>query len=115
MMEINDDERARILRIVDENKAGDYWKILSEYVNEWRNDEVNLQMKLTVNGIKKEDVERYNASLERMELCDRFLFINQEITEMHLDFITRAKKLARHISRRLGSFVGMNLSGNGQK
>ena len=112
---MNDEERVRILRVIDENKNGDYWKILSEYVQEWRKDELNLQAKLTANGIRAENVERYNTSLERMDMCDRFLSINQEITELHLDVIQRAKKLARHLTQRLGSFVGMNFTGNSKK
>ena len=116
MKDLNDEERAQIILTVEENKKGEYWNILSGIVKDWVEEENDFIASFR-NGIKQEQVDAYNRAIERRDMCLRFLTINEEIIEIHLTVIQRAKKLAGHLLSKIGSFVGMkkDLAGNGQK
>lgn len=85
------DNRKWIIGTISDGAKSEYWKILKKVVLEWIADENRILDQFKKQGIRKDDISKYNRAVDRIEYLKRFLTINETIVSYHKSILERAK------------------------
>ena len=100
------DERKWIIWIIEEGSKSDYWKLIKKVVNEWIADEHKRLNYYKQSGIKNDEIEKYNRTVDRLRYLNKFLTINEVIVNYNRSFIDKLKEKAEELFHVGESFVG---------
>ena len=100
------DERKWIIGIIEEGSKSDYWKLIKKVVNEWITDEHKRLNYYKQSGIKNDEIEKYNRTVDRLRYLNKFLTNNEVIINYNRSFIDQLKEKAEELFHVGESFVG---------
>lgn len=99
------EERKRIALLIDEGSKTEYWACLKKALNEWRADEIRALDGFKRSGIKSEDVATYNRGVDRLELINKFLRINDVLINYNLNWLDKIKDYAEDLKAKAETFL----------
>lgn len=92
MKELTEGERERIVNAVIEGKSSEYWVYLRTQIEEWKRQEIKFLDGFKSSGMRPEDLQAYNRSIDRLMHLDKFLDINEILINFNLSILDRIKK-----------------------
>lgn len=98
---LDDNERRRVLEILDAGSKSEYWNVLKIEIERMREWEMNYMNGFIVRGLKESDREEYNKSVERKKCFDLVLGINEKMISEHK---TVLEKILNAAKKKVGAF-----------
>lgn len=98
------------IRTVIEGKHSVYWKILKNEINEMIKAEEEYLKRFISQGISRDDIPRYNRSVDRIYYLHKMLTINERIIEKNKTFVDRFRDFNTNLQNNIESFVRRNIN-----
>lgn len=89
------DESRWIIGIIEDGIKSDYWKLLKQAINEWITEEHKRLNYYKQSGIhSKDEMDKYNRTVDRLKYLNKLLTINETIVEYHKSWLDKVKEKA---------------------
>ena len=102
---MEDRERHLKLQIIRDGIESDYLKVLKEVVVQWIDEEGRVLDSFKRTGIKEGKAETFNRSVDRLELLNKFLTINEVVVKYNETILERSKEVVSEAWRKVNTFV----------